>query len=213
MRLYRNEAPGWAERLFASAAPSVTLRSAVPQHLSRWPFARELAKIRLRALLHWRQTPAWLELLNSHPAFSDYVRNYPKFLYKVYRPYNSHALDADAAPGGDPRPLPLRVPPRPRPDHRARQPGPGGAGGSRRQERPALPDPVAHRQHVRPRRRAGAAIEPRTARRSTRWPSRIAPRDGVAPSTSAASKAARPTMRAKRSASPPATCTASVRSN
>jgi uncharacterized protein VirK/YbjX len=92
MRLYRSEAPGWAERLFANAQPSVTLRSAVPSQLSRLPFARELAKVRLRALLHWRQTPGWLELLNSHPAFSDYVRTYPKFLYKVYRPYVSRAL-------------------------------------------------------------------------------------------------------------------------
>jgi uncharacterized protein VirK/YbjX len=92
MKLYMNE-PGLAERLLATATPSVTLRSAVPSHLSRLPFARELAKIRLRALLHWKQTPGWLALLNSHPAFSEYLRNYPKFLYKVYRPYNSHALN------------------------------------------------------------------------------------------------------------------------
>jgi uncharacterized protein VirK/YbjX len=92
MKLYRNEI-GWAEKLVAAATPSVTLRSAVPPHLSRFPFARELAKIRLRALLHWKQTPSWLELLNSHPAFSEYVRTYPKFLYKVYRPYVSHALN------------------------------------------------------------------------------------------------------------------------
>jgi uncharacterized protein VirK/YbjX len=91
VKLYRNEI-GWAEHLVATATPSVTLRSAVPSHLSRVPFARELAKIRLRALLHWKQTPDWLALLNSHPAFSEYLRNYPKFLYKVYRPYISHAL-------------------------------------------------------------------------------------------------------------------------
>jgi uncharacterized protein VirK/YbjX len=92
VKLYRNEI-GWAEHLVATATPSVTLRSAVPAHLSRVPFARELAKIRLRALLHWKQTPDWLALLNSHPAFSEYLRNYPKFLYKVYRPYISHALN------------------------------------------------------------------------------------------------------------------------
>jgi uncharacterized protein VirK/YbjX len=91
MKLYTN-VPGLAERLLATATPSVTLRSAVPSHLSPLRFARELAKIRLRALLHWKQTPDWMELLNSHPAFSDYLRTYPKFLYKVYRPYNSHAL-------------------------------------------------------------------------------------------------------------------------
>lgn len=93
MKLYRDE-PGWAERLVAQAVPSVTLRSAVPPQLTGLAFVRELAKIRLRALLHPAQTPAWLHLLNSHPAFSEYVRSCPRFLYKVYRPYNSHALDA-----------------------------------------------------------------------------------------------------------------------
>jgi uncharacterized protein VirK/YbjX len=42
--------------------------------------------------LHLRQTPAWLHLLNSHPAFSEYLRTCPRFLYKVYRPYSSTAL-------------------------------------------------------------------------------------------------------------------------
>jgi uncharacterized protein VirK/YbjX len=91
MKLYTN-VPGLAE-MIATATPSVTLRSAVPSHLSPFRFARELAKIRLRALLHPKQAPDWLEFLNSHPAFSDYLRTYPKFLYKVFRPYNSHALD------------------------------------------------------------------------------------------------------------------------
>jgi len=95
VKLYREE-PGWAERMIASAAPSVTLRSAVPPHLAGFKSVRELAKIRLRALLHPRQTPRWLQLLNAHPAFSEYVRNCPRFLYKVYRPYISHALDAEA---------------------------------------------------------------------------------------------------------------------
>ena len=95
MKLYREE-QGWTERLIASAAPSVTLRSAVPPHLVGFKSVRELAKIRLRALLHPRQTPRWLQLLNAHPAFSEYVRNCPRFLYKVYRPYISHALDAEA---------------------------------------------------------------------------------------------------------------------
>jgi len=93
MKLYRDE-PGWAERLVAHALPSVTLRSAVPPQLPRLAFVRELAKIRLRALLHPGQTPAWLHLLNSHPAFSEYVRGCPRFVYKVYRLYNSNALDA-----------------------------------------------------------------------------------------------------------------------
>jgi uncharacterized protein VirK/YbjX len=95
MKLYRHE-PGWAERMVATAAPSITLRSAVPPQLPRLAFLRELAKIRLRALLHPRQTPDWLRLLNSHPAFSEYVRTCPRFLYKVYRPYISTALGAEA---------------------------------------------------------------------------------------------------------------------
>jgi uncharacterized protein VirK/YbjX len=91
MKLYRDDF-AWAEHMVATAAPSITLDSAIPQHLKRLPLLRERIKIRLRALLHPLQTPAWLRLLNSHPAFSDYVRNCPRFLYKVYRPYSSHAL-------------------------------------------------------------------------------------------------------------------------
>jgi uncharacterized protein VirK/YbjX len=94
MKLYR-EQQGWAEFLVATATPSITLDSAVPSHLSRLPLLRERLKIRVRALLHPLQTPAWLRLLNSHPAFSEYVRNCPRFLYKVYRPYISQALRPD----------------------------------------------------------------------------------------------------------------------
>jgi uncharacterized protein VirK/YbjX len=94
MKLYRGE-QGWAERLVAAATPSITLGSAVPPHLHGLARIRELAKVRLRALLHPRQTVAWLRLLNSHPAFSEYVRNCPRFLYKVFRPYNSLALCPD----------------------------------------------------------------------------------------------------------------------
>ena len=94
MKLYREEA-GWTERLIASATPSITLHSAVPPQLAGFKSTREYAKICLRAALHPRQTPRWLQLLNSHPAFSEYVRNCPRFLYKIYRPYSSHALSAD----------------------------------------------------------------------------------------------------------------------
>ena len=93
MKLYVNER-GWAEKLIANAKPSVTLRSAIPAKIKGVRYIREVGKIYLRALLNWKQTPGWLELLNSHPAFSEYVRNCPRILYKVYRPYNSHALDA-----------------------------------------------------------------------------------------------------------------------
>jgi uncharacterized protein VirK/YbjX len=91
MKLYRDDF-AWAEHMVATAKPSITLDSAIPLHLKRLPLLRERIKIRVRALLHPLQTPAWLRLLNSHPAFSDYVRNCPRFLYKVYRPYSSHAL-------------------------------------------------------------------------------------------------------------------------
>ncbi len=94
MKLYTPE-PGLAERLLANAVPSVTLRSAVPAHLKGLRHLRELGKIRLRALLHRRLAPHWLHLLNSHPAFSEYVRHCPRFLYKVFRPYSSHALNPD----------------------------------------------------------------------------------------------------------------------
>lgn len=95
MKLYRDEL-GWAERLVAAATPSVTLASAVPPHLTGLRRHRELLKIRVRAWLHPRQSASWLALLNSHPAFSDYVRTCPRYLYKVFRPYSSHALDAQA---------------------------------------------------------------------------------------------------------------------
>lgn len=95
MKLYREE-QGWAERLVAAATPSIRLRSAIPSHLTGLRYQRERLKIHVRALLHRRQAPAWLQLLNSHPAFSDYIRTCPRFLYKAFRPYNSHALDADA---------------------------------------------------------------------------------------------------------------------
>jgi hypothetical protein len=154
MKLYRGE-PGWAERLVAAAAPSVTLDSAVP-HLSRLPLLRERIKIRVRALLHPLQTPAWLRLLNSHPAFSEYVRNCPRFLYKVYRPYISQALIRTTAWRRS-RPTTSSSSAAASASGGARQPGAGGAGVLRGQERPALRDPAAHGEHVRPRGRAGAA--------------------------------------------------------
>lgn len=82
------------DRCLATIAP-VTLRSAVPSHLGRLSFLRELIKIHLRAMLHPRQTPGWLQLMNSDPAFSQYVQACPRFLYKVYRPYITTAMNPD----------------------------------------------------------------------------------------------------------------------
>lgn len=95
MKLYRG-GPGWAEYMVASAEPSITIRSGVSRDLRPVPYWRELIKLKLRALAHREHTARWLKLLNSHPAFSDYVRNYPRFLYKIYRPYLTHTLSMDA---------------------------------------------------------------------------------------------------------------------
>jgi uncharacterized protein VirK/YbjX len=91
MKLYHHE-PGWAERLVAEARPSVTIRSGVSPQLPAIPYLRELFKLQARALVHRAQTRRWLHLLNSHPAFSEYVQNYPRFLYKIYRPYLTNTL-------------------------------------------------------------------------------------------------------------------------
>lgn len=95
MRLY-GPAPGWAERLVAEAKPSVTIRSGVSPELAALPYWRELLKLRLRAMVHREHTRRWLQLLNSHPAFSEYVRNCPRFLYKIYRPYLTNTLPMPA---------------------------------------------------------------------------------------------------------------------
>jgi uncharacterized protein VirK/YbjX len=91
MKLYDHES-GWAERLVAEATPSVTIRSGVSPQLRAVPYLRELFKLKARSLVHRAQTRRWLHLLNSHPAFSEYVRNYPRFLYKIYRPYLTNTL-------------------------------------------------------------------------------------------------------------------------
>lgn len=95
MKLYR-DGPGWAEQMVANAQPSVTIRSGVPRDLRPVPYVRELVKLKVRSLVHREHTARWLKLLNSHPAFSDYVRNYPRFLYKIYRPYLTSTLAMDA---------------------------------------------------------------------------------------------------------------------
>ncbi|HWJ95036.1 MAG TPA: DUF535 family protein [Telluria sp.] len=94
MKLYRG-APGWAEQMVANAEPSVTIRSGVSRDLRPVPYWRELIKLKMRSMAHREHTARWLKLLNSHPAFSDYVRNYPRFLYKIYRPYLTNTLSMD----------------------------------------------------------------------------------------------------------------------
>jgi uncharacterized protein VirK/YbjX len=95
MRLYAGQ-PGWAEELLAGARPSITIRAGVSRELKAIPYWRELLKLKARSLVYRRQTRRWLQLLNSHPAFSEYVRNWPRFLYKIYRPYLTATLPMDA---------------------------------------------------------------------------------------------------------------------
>jgi uncharacterized protein VirK/YbjX len=95
MRLY-SDVPGLAEKLVASAQPSITIRSGVSRELAPVPYWRELLKLKARSLVHRQHTRRWLQLLNSHPAFSEYVRNWPRFLYKIYRPYLTATLPIDA---------------------------------------------------------------------------------------------------------------------
>ncbi|GAB3430807.1 VirK/YbjX family protein [Massilia solisilvae] len=95
MKLYSAEA-GLAERLISTAQPSITIRSGVSPELKTVPYWRELLKLKVRSLAHYQHTRRWLGLLNSHPAFSEYVRNWPRFLYKIYRPYLTATLSMDA---------------------------------------------------------------------------------------------------------------------
>jgi uncharacterized protein VirK/YbjX len=69
------------------ASPSVSLRSAVPRNLPPLSYIGERIKLKLRSLAHPAQTRRWLSLLNSHPAFGDYLACCPRLVYKIYRPY------------------------------------------------------------------------------------------------------------------------------
>ena len=77
---------------------SVTLRSGVSQSLAALPYWRERVKLEVRAAWHWRHTRNWLNLLNSHPVFSDLVRDCPRLLYKIYRPYLTRGVSVRPAP-------------------------------------------------------------------------------------------------------------------
>jgi hypothetical protein len=95
MKLYGTEA-GLGELLAAPAHPSISIRSGIPPQLAPLPYWRELIKLKLRALVFRSHTRRWLQLLNSHPAFSDYVQTWPRFVHKIYRPYLSCALSMQA---------------------------------------------------------------------------------------------------------------------
>lgn len=76
--------------------PRVTIGMGISRQQGRIPFLRELIKLKVRSLAHPRATRRWLQLLNSHPAFADYVRHCPRLMYKIYRPYMTLHLPIEA---------------------------------------------------------------------------------------------------------------------
>ncbi|MCE3602605.1 VirK/YbjX family protein [Massilia sp. P8910] len=76
--------------------PSITIRSGVSESLPARVYWRERLKLGTRALINRRITGQWLRVLNAHPVFCDLVRDTPRLLYKIYRPYMSNVLCADA---------------------------------------------------------------------------------------------------------------------
>src|SRR5450830_1874351 len=72
---------------------SISLTSGLRTELRGFKLLRESAKLAGRALLHRRQTTAWLELLNSHPLFSQMLPGCPRLVNKIYRNYLSSRLD------------------------------------------------------------------------------------------------------------------------
>jgi uncharacterized protein VirK/YbjX len=94
MKLFENQ-EHWNELMGGGATPSVTLRAGVSDRLALVPYLRERVKLHLRAFVHRGHTERWLHLLNSHPAFSDYARQCPRLLHKIYRPYLTARLAMD----------------------------------------------------------------------------------------------------------------------
>lgn len=83
----------WNEAsLLGRARPSVTLASSIEPGLTGVPYLRERIKIRVRALAQPGPTRRWLNLLNSHPVFSEFVRHRPSVMNKIYRPYLTATL-------------------------------------------------------------------------------------------------------------------------
>lgn len=93
MKLYNENYDNWNALIMGGSAPSVTLRSGVSDRLAIIPYLRERVKLHARALVHRGHTRTWLQLLNSHPAFAEYVQHCPRLLHKIYRPYLTANLD------------------------------------------------------------------------------------------------------------------------
>lgn len=90
---YRAGSPAWPQ---FGAVPSVTMRQGVPPDLPRLAYLRERMKLHARAFYYGSHTRTWLGILNSHPAFAEYVDHHPRLLIKIYRPYLSETLDMAA---------------------------------------------------------------------------------------------------------------------
>jgi len=80
----------------AQVVPRVTIGMGISRRQGRIPYVREFIKLKLRSLAHPRATRRWLHLLNSHPAFAEYVRHSPRLMYKIYRPYMTLQLPMEA---------------------------------------------------------------------------------------------------------------------
>jgi uncharacterized protein VirK/YbjX len=80
----------------AAPAPRVTIQTGISRKQGRVPYVRELVKLKVRSMAHPGATRRWLRLLNSHPAFAEYLRHCPRLLYKIYRPYMTLHLPIEA---------------------------------------------------------------------------------------------------------------------
>lgn len=72
--------------------PAITLASCIEPALAGRKHVRELVKIHLRGWAHRGPTRRWLALLNSHPAFAEFVAHRPSVVAKIYRPYLTRTL-------------------------------------------------------------------------------------------------------------------------
>jgi len=73
----------------------ISLCSGLRTELRGFKLLRESAKLVSRALLYRRQTSAWLDLLNSHPMFTQMLPTCPRLVNKIYRDYLSTRLGCD----------------------------------------------------------------------------------------------------------------------
>lgn len=71
---------------------NISLYSGLREELHGLKLFRESIKLKVRALLHARETVQWLDLLNSHPLFGQILSHDTRFVSKIYRNYLSMQL-------------------------------------------------------------------------------------------------------------------------